>query len=361
MDEDELYRSYPASNLEEVHIEPALPLLECRVQRDSAESDTVSFLVGERGTLLLRLTNRGALPIADVDVRIQPMFVQNSEQKQITYYSEEELQAEQQLSAAKQQQAVVAPSLPPTAASPPRLPASSASAAHSTQLPASLPFSSPSTIAAKRVFDFARSVNQSRRQSLSDIAPTSPHAAPAALRSSASDLPPSPLTWSAEVIAAALPLLPGQHVDVTVHVHAIDEWSVQYHTFSRNITKRACFAHPLPCVCLSAAGWSTRCATRRIDWIARTVWRRIKCGGMCCRLWPASTLLYCLLCTVRPQPRPLYRLYRSICCSISPIEPTWTSYCISTSPTSTAITSRIKVATPCTHLFFEHPCKLESV
>ena len=100
VDEDDLDRPYPASNVHDIHIEPPLPLLECRVQPNQADSDSLCFLVGERGDLTLRLTNRGSLPIADVDVRLQPMFVQNSEQKQKTYYSEEELKAEQALNAA---------------------------------------------------------------------------------------------------------------------------------------------------------------------------------------------------------------------------------------------------------------------
>ena len=212
-DGNDVDRPYPASNVHDVHVEPPLPLLECRV-RGSAEAATPSFLLGERSKLRLRLTNRGALPIADVDVRIQPMFVQNSEQKQIAYYSEEELQAEQELSGAK-------PQLIPSSAS-----FSSAASTPSTQLPASLSFTS--SPANRRVFDFARSVSQSRQQSVSDSASTSPAAAPTALRSAAavshSLLPP--LTWSTSALVAALPLLPGQHVDIAVQVNAISEWSV---------------------------------------------------------------------------------------------------------------------------------------
>ena len=227
MAQDELDRSYPASNVHEIHIEPSLPLLEMRMRRDG-ESETVSFLIGERGDLLLRLINRGTLPIADVDVRIQPVFVQNSEQRQITYYSEEELKAEQNLSTAKQ------PSIPPSssfssAAPSPALRTTSSTAPAavptSAQLPASLSFSS--STAAKRVFDFARSVTQSRKQSLTDSAPPSPTASQATVRPAASALPPTPLIWSAKDVAAVLPLLPGQHVEIPVHVNAISEWSAR--------------------------------------------------------------------------------------------------------------------------------------
>lgn len=226
MAEDELGRSYPPSNVHELHIESPLPLLECRV-RGSADSDTLSFLIGERGELLLRLTNRGALPIADVDVRIQPVFVQNSRQKQITYYSEEELKAEQEQSTAKQHQLPMSSSFSSAfITTPSRLTSAVASAVppSSTQLPASLSFSS--STAAKRMFDFARSVSQSRRQSHSDSRPTSPAAATTAMRHTATDLPPSPLTWSTKDVVVALPLLPGQHVDIPVQVNAISEWSV---------------------------------------------------------------------------------------------------------------------------------------
>ena len=259
-------RPYPASNVHELNIEAPLPLLECRVRSD-VESEPLSFLTGERGALLLRLTNRGALPVADVDVRIQPVFVQNSEQKQIAYYSEEELKAEHELNAAKQHHMPSSSSFSSAAL------AAAAVAPASTQLPASLSFSSSST-AAKRVFDFARSVSQSRKQSLSEAAPTSPTAVPATLRLAASDMPPSPLTWSSKDVAAALPLLPGQHVDIEVQVNAISDWSAgntRSHTASPAALSEA-LKRSWPCfiVSLSAAGWSTLCAMPRTLRLAPT-------------------------------------------------------------------------------------------
>ena len=77
------------------------------------------------------------------------------------------------------------------------------------------------------MFDFARSVTQSRKQSLSETASASPAAAAAAVHSGASlHLPALPLTWSTDNVTAALPLLPGRYVDIAVRVNAVDEWSV---------------------------------------------------------------------------------------------------------------------------------------
>ena len=169
-------------------------------------------------------------------VLYQPVFAANTLQRQISYYSEEELLAERKLQEQSGTQPGTASSSTPSSSS------------IRTPVPASTPSRSPplqsrrsssATTPARRSsippthslhpsaegphFDFA-AAHASHK---ADLVDSSEHGVPLPGSSASA---PSPFEWSSSALQASLPLLPGQHVDVPIQLQAKEDWSTFPHT-----------------------------------------------------------------------------------------------------------------------------------
>ena len=187
------------------------------------------------------------MPVADVDLALQPLYASNSSQQQISYYSEAELQAERAMAAAQHSQQSGAPqaaattqsalsSLPSSrrsSMSAVPVPASSSPRARSTSSATAASLGSPSAaLSSRRVFDFGRG---SSSHEAAAVSAASSSAAPAVdrRRSVAGSTGASPLQWSLPTLLQSLPIQPGQEVDVVVRMQAKQEWSEHASSTSR--------------------------------------------------------------------------------------------------------------------------------
>ena len=158
----------------------------------------------------------------------------NTVQNQMSYYSEEELQAEKRL---LNDNHLHPPAAHALSIAPPLIAAPSHSRTPSRTLPASQAAPShhrrrSSSASTPRSSQTPPSVEDSGLDALHPRDGLSHDSASAlhrlALTPLTSAAPSSPFTWSTTALQASLPLLPGQHIDVAIRLRAKEEWS--HHT-----------------------------------------------------------------------------------------------------------------------------------